>query len=335
MRRLALLMVLVFPCVASGQTAGWADSESFPGWQMLLDSKGGVTQWYRPSTGEYQVWDGIKYRSQPAPRDWLRNKTRSEIEPQVDRAEIIRMGNSVQHVRDGLIAEGQDNVFGPPPSDSHKWFISVITMKQCGACVKLKNDWKQTDALRAFAIPDDDANSWCHFHYYDKDDQSQQWRQSKIKVTAYPTIIVQPPRKQVGTDANGQPVYVYGDPKTVVLQTTYNGSPTKLADEIRSAIKRYVAALLPKKTESVEEPIGTDPPWTPKPKVDDAVNPNVLPPDPNAKPTVPPDEPDAPSPAIDKVNDYLPLAAAAAAVGGLLYLPQITAAAKKKGWIKS
>jgi hypothetical protein len=157
----------------------------------------------------------------------------------------------------------------PPASDADKWFISVLTTQNCAGCVKLKRDWEANAWLLALANPADAKASWAHFNVYAAEDAIQKFRFAGIKVTAYPTILVQPPRTRK-----------YGDPATVVFQGTYGGDPQKLASEIVRAIRKYVAALDkrepgPREVEGEQEAeqVGVDPPWQPAPKED-----------PNAKP---------------------------------------------------
>lgn len=216
-------------------------------------------------------------------------------EPEVDTAEVLRLGNMVQHV-DGIGSDPDDifvEAMGPPASDADKWFISVLSMQGCAACQKLKADWATNPWLLALADPNDPKKSWAHYNVYFREDKSQAFRFENIKVTAYPTIIVQPPR-------NGR----YGEPKTVVFQGTYGGDPERLARQIIEAIRRYVAkfeSAHPSHTpvrNASEGSIGIDPPWQPPPKVDPPL-PNVTPVFPDGQPLIPPniDPPDATTPA--------------------------------------
>ena len=90
----------------------------------------------------------------------------------------------------------------------------------------------QAALLKALADPHDPKKSWSHFNVYDAQDRSQSFRFEKIRIAAYPTILVQPPRSKK-----------YGEPSTVVFQGTYGGDPRKLATEITTAIRRYLARL--------------------------------------------------------------------------------------------
>jgi hypothetical protein len=199
--------------------------------------------------------------------------------PEVDRDMVIRLGEMVQHVGgDGIEAEEAQGIMqalAVPPDDSAKWFISIITMKDCAPCARLQADWARSPDLQAFAKPADAKASWAHYSVYDKDDISQAWRWAGIKVSTYPTILIQPPRSGA-----------YGDPKTVVFQTSGYSDPKKLSAAISTAIKRYVAAL--PKQEGVAQRRPVPPPFTPPPKVPPVVPaplvPDVVVPGPDVPP---------------------------------------------------
>lgn len=183
--------------------------------------------------------------------------------PQVDQAEVLRLGDTVQHVGDrGAAAEPADAfvaAMSPPESDADKWFISVLEMRGCAACAQLERDWATDEWLLALAVPGEPEKSWAHFRKYDKDDASQQFRWEGIKVSAFPTILVQPPR-------SGR----YGEAATVVYQGVYQGEPQRLARGISTAIRRYVARLEATRSAGELGPIGqtaADPPWQPAPRV--------------------------------------------------------------------
>jgi hypothetical protein len=121
----------------------------------------------------------------------------------------------------------------PTRAAEHKWFISVITMRHCGACELLKCDFASAESLAAFVNVKDRAQSWSHYGAYYWDDPTQNWRWKNICLTTFPTIIIQPPR-------SGE----YGDPRTVVWQKVgYDGNDRQLAKDIRRAILAYVAKL--------------------------------------------------------------------------------------------
>jgi len=182
----------------------------------------------------------------------------------VDQNEVRRLGNVVQYVGDGFRADTTDfyvEAMGPPASDADKWFITVLSMKGCPACERLKREFQSDPWLRALANPADPKQSWSHYNVYQREDKSQAWRFTAIKVTTFPTILVQPPR-------NGR----YGDPGAVVYQAAYGGSPEKLARDITSAIRLYVSKVRPQPVERghrlAEGAYGINPPWQPNPKED-------------------------------------------------------------------
>jgi hypothetical protein len=192
--------------------------------------------------------------------------------PPVDRSEVLRLGDTVQRLGDGIRA-GETELFAaamaPPASDADKWFISFVTTKGCVPCDQLKQEWTTNPWLLALANPADPKQSWAHFTVYDKDDRSQTFRFENIKINAYPTILVQPPRSRR-----------YGEPSTVVYQGTYQGDPERLAREITTAIRQYLDKL-----QLRGGPV--DPPWPPAPKV----QPTPAPQFPTFDPTIPPPPP--------------------------------------------
>lgn len=164
-------------------------------------------------------------------------------EAEIDRAEVIRRGNTVEHIEPGIgTYEGSGDWAALPEDDSGKWFVTVIKMQGCGACVQLMRDWQRSPDLLAFANPAEPKQSWAHFNVYDRADKSQMWRYEKLHISQFPTILIQPPR-------NGQ----YGPARTIVFQNTYHGSPKELASQMRAAIQRYVDRL---NDQQYEGPIG-------------------------------------------------------------------------------
>lgn len=190
-------------------------------------------------------------------------------------AEIIRRGDLVTHTGEGLHGSTADKfaeIMAVPEDDSHKWFISIITSPNCGACDKLKADWKTSAYLLAFANPDDAKQSWAHYRVYRSDDATQGWRWKAIRIASYPTILIQPPRNRR-----------FGDPGTVVMQVTgYDGDAKQLATAMSAAIRKYVEKVTQtNRTSNSRSPgnqqalpdtqpnIGYDPPFTPiTPSVD-------------------------------------------------------------------
>lgn len=181
--------------------------------------------------------------------------------PEVNHAEVLRLGDFVQHI-DGDTRGGEDlfvQAMGPPESDADKWFISVISIKGCVGCLQLKKEWSTNPWLLALADPANPKRSWAHYNAYDGADESQMFRFKSVRIAAYPTIIVQPPRNER-----------YGRPATVVFQDTYHGDPKKLATDITNAIRRYVGKLEANAVTPVSWELvgrnGIDPPWIPTPR---------------------------------------------------------------------
>lgn len=267
MKHLLGLLALLIATTAYAQVAdGWYESKEHPDY------------WARYQNGKIVEW----MRRAPAPV------------PEVDKDAVLRRGDYAEHIQPGTIRNPAQvlwgQVSGPPPSDAHKWTIGVIYHPKCPTCAKLKTDWASDAELRAFAKPEleNQKDSWAHFGWYDKDDASQQWRWANLKVTAYPTIIVSPPR-------NGE----YGEPKTVVCQQTYGkgSTPSQLAKDIRQGITRYLGTL-PRKAADDELAalpgsgvIAAPSPVQVKPKADPPVDVGILPADPTQHLRVPPPPP--------------------------------------------
>ena len=213
----------------------------------------------------------------------------AQTTPEVDQAEVRRLGNLVHQMGVGPQSDGVATfleAMGPPASDADKWFISLMSTRSCVPCIQLKQAFGTDPWLKALADPNDPKKSWSHFNVYDAQDRSQAFRFEKLKIEAYPTIVVQPPRSKK-----------YGDPSTVVFQGTYGGDPKKLATEITTAIRRYLAKL--DQVNAAAEPVqsggfGADPPWQPAPKVDPVLP--VLPTPPVDVVQIPPPLPVPPTP---------------------------------------
>lgn len=213
----------------------------------------------------------------------------AQVAPEVDQAEVRRLGNLVHQMGVGPQADGVATfleAMGPPASDADKWFISLMSTRSCVPCIQLKQAFGTDPWLKALADPNDPKKSWSHFNVYDAQDRSQAFRFDKLKIEAYPTIVVQPPRSKK-----------YGDPSTVVYQGAYGGDPKKLATDITTAIRRYLAKL--DQVNAAAEPVksvgfGADPPWQPAPKVDPVLP--VLPTPPVDVVEIPPPLPVTPPP---------------------------------------
>lgn len=213
---------------------------------------------------------------------------------EVDTAAVLRRGDVVQHTDQAIMAadEPQETLLTAladvPPDDGGKWCISVVTMQGCAPCQQLKAAWRADRDLQAWANPSDGKSSWAHYREYDREDKSQEFRWvSNFRFAAFPTVILQPPR-------DGS----CGDPGTIVYGKVYPGTPAKLTEGMRDAMKRYLARQ-PRRAEVTRanssghaaddvavggrNDVGVDPPWQPRPKNDEL--PDYQPPL-----NVPPDE---------------------------------------------
>ena len=237
--------------------------------------------------------------------------------PHVAEQEILRRSNFVERI-DGyrndvtdLIAEA----LRPPADDSHKWFITVITTRNCRYCESLKKDFTASANLRPFVDQEDHTNSWAHYNVFSAEDQTQAWRWEGIQLAGYPTLLIQPPR-------DGR----YGDPKTVVMQKTgYDGDSQKLANAIRDGITAYVARFpqqpqhrgIGQQTEPAEQQSrGYEPPFSPPPRVE----PTPYAPQPQFPFDYPPVPHPAPQPTINPLSLLATLLGSTLGSGGMTNL---------------
>lgn len=156
--------------------------------------------------------------------------------PDIVRDEIIRRGDVVENLGQVQTDSPQAYVFAalaPPPDDSHKWYISVITTENCPWCELLKKHFAEVEDLRAWVNVENQAESWAHYNVYRQEDRTQDWRWKNLRIRGYPTLILQPPRNRE-----------WGDPAAVVMQKTgYDGNARSLSAAMRKAIETYVRAL--------------------------------------------------------------------------------------------
>lgn len=175
----------------------------------------------------------------------------ADVSGGVDVAEVLRRGDLVEHV-DGYQSGPESAVceaMEPPASDADKWFVSVLTSPSCSPCKQLLKTWETDEWLLALADPNDSKASWSHFAVFDSTDRSQAFRFEALKVKAYPTIVVQPPR-------SGK----YGDPSTVVYQGVYGGDTRKLAEAMSASIRSYVERV----SEAQRNNSWQQAPWQPR-----------------------------------------------------------------------
>jgi len=160
-------------------------------------------------------------------------------EKQVDMNEVYRRGDTVVVVGEGPRSGPKENfieAMEAPADDSHKWFITVWSRKDCQPCAKLKYDFEHAPELLAFVAATEEQKAWSHFNIYYGDDATQEWRRKLYKVERYPTIVIQPP-----LDCS------WGEPSNVVFyQVGYDGIPQNLANAMAKNIRMYVAVMTEK-----------------------------------------------------------------------------------------
>ena len=146
--------------------------------------------------------------------------------------EVIRRGACVEHV------DGQWHGENPiaqaaalPPDDSNKWFVSIIGDPTTKRYQALQRGWNKTRELLVWGNTLDQKHSWSHLHFYDRRNESQQWRWKGVPLGPPDqiTVIVQPPR-----DGSR------GDPNTIITAVSYNGKPAILSAKIGMAIRAYL-----------------------------------------------------------------------------------------------
>lgn len=155
----------------------------------------------------------------------------AQITEQVDRDETLRRGDMVTRSGSGPRDAGIGAIadaMAPPADDSNRFFFSVI-LDGSDASRQLEQDLAKNDVLRAFVRPDEPRTSWAHYNRYQWNDSTQSWRWKSIKISAYPVILIQPPRNKR-----------YGDPATVVCQLNGYTDAKLASDKIRRAVADYV-----------------------------------------------------------------------------------------------
>ncbi len=202
--------------------------------------------------------------------------------PEIATWEALRRGNLVEEI--GPVGADDDSYFAEaiaaPPDDSHKWYFTLVTMKGCAPCAKLKQDFETHQLLRAWANLADPAASPTHFQIRQIEDETQRdWLagiSEQLKRGGYPALVIQPPR-------NGR----YGPNKNVAaILHGYDGSPQRYAERLRRSIDLYVSRVVQPKAGIGDEAVARPPPF-------------VLPPAHDPPPSDwPPSEPD-PTPPLD------------------------------------
>jgi hypothetical protein len=159
--------------------------------------------------------------------------------PWLAEAEIGRRGALVERI--GGFESASDSgaaicaALQPPADDSHKWHFTLVTMRGCSWCERMRADFAADAKLTAWVNTQDYTKSWAHWQVVQIEDQSQAWRWKDFKPTVFPTLIVQPP-------VNGS----WGDPHTIVYLRQGYLKPAELDAAIRSAIQLYATKAFPR-----------------------------------------------------------------------------------------
>lgn len=154
---------------------------------------------------------------------------------------VERVGGGVQSAESDLLAE----LAKLPEDDSGKWQITVLTLPNCAACEKLKNDLAHSKEWAGSSLINvqDHTKSWFHYNVYRYDDPTvQDWRKGlsawlkshgKPDARRFPQIVLQPP-------ADGS----YG-PKTEVVfwQVGYAGKPGQLRDTLVKQMQDFAKVM--------------------------------------------------------------------------------------------
>lgn len=170
----------------------------------------------------------------------------SSLPPEVDKEEVIRRGSMVQEM--GSVNNSPIDVIAaalaPPEDDSHKWYITVVTVQGSKECEKLLKDFANNDALKSWANVNEPDKSWSHLQIRKIEDGTQRdWFagiQTRLadgfKTVGAPAIVIQPPR-------NGK----YGKNSIVAgMLFGYDGDAEKQSARIRSAILQYMEVAIVK-----------------------------------------------------------------------------------------
>lgn len=156
------------------------------------------------------------------------------------RDEIARRGAMVERINGfQAVDEAQAllvEALAPPPDDSYKWCITLVTTKGCTWCEKLRGDFDQSPSLTPWVNTKEYTKSWAHWQVVQIEDQSQAWRWKDYKPKTFPTLILQPPFNQS-----------WGDPHTIVMLQEGYEKPDKLAIKLRAAIDKYAAKVKPQR----------------------------------------------------------------------------------------
>lgn len=159
--------------------------------------------------------------------------------PEDHKGEVLRRGDMVTMTGEfgsDEACEGYE-ALELPEDDSHKWYITVLSLHDCAPCVELKKAL-EAGKLEAWVQPTSPDKSWAHYtvRYYDDPLQKDWFKKLKDSdLKGFPKLLVQPP-------LNGD----YGEPSTIVamLQWDSKADPDmkKLSKKIRDSIVKYAAS---------------------------------------------------------------------------------------------
>jgi hypothetical protein len=171
---------------------------------------------------------------------WCHAGEQDKDVPWKAQAEIARRGSLVERV-DGY-QDANDLIAAitaamqPPADDSGKWHFTLVTMRGCPWCDRLRSDFESDPRLKAWVDTKDYTKSWAHWQVVQSEDQSQAWRWKDFKPTQFPTLIVQPP-------VNGS----WGDSHTIVYVRQGYLQPAELDAAIRKSLQLYAAKMYPRR----------------------------------------------------------------------------------------
>lgn len=164
--------------------------------------------------------------------------------PDTARMEVARRGAMVEVVDQNVHDEGiaaTAEALAVPADDSNKWFLTVIVGPNCAPCERLKKDLETSPELEKWVklerikqaggkeLLQSTDESFLHVNFEAPRDPLRPERFAGIKITAYPTILIQTP-------LDGK----WGKPGLVVNQRNgYDGKPELLEEFIRRSIEDY------------------------------------------------------------------------------------------------
>lgn len=166
----------------------------------------------------------------------IANATPNDDVPEIAVWEAERRGNMVQEI--GTTRADAIDLIGaalaPPADDSGKWYLTVVTMRDCPACEKLKHDFLHNKHLQAWVNVEDPSRSTMHYQVRRLEDPTQKdWLHAiepQLRKGGFPALVIQPPRSgEYGKSAT-----------TVAILHGYNGDAEALTDRMRRAIVTYV-----------------------------------------------------------------------------------------------